>query len=99
MFDVTLGNFVGAPPSLCIHSETCGGALAMEHNGDLYSCDHFVEPGYRLGNITETHMLDLVASPAAAALRPGQAGPSTALLPRVRRALRLPRRLPQGPLP
>jgi uncharacterized protein len=63
MFDVTLGNFAGAPPSLCIHSETCGGALAMEHNGDLYSCDHFVEPGYRLGNITETHMLDLVASP------------------------------------
>ncbi len=63
MFDVALGNFVGAPPSLCIHSETCGGALAMEHNGDLYSCDHFVEPGYRLGNIAETHMLDLVASP------------------------------------
>ncbi len=44
MFDVTLGNFVGAPPSLCVHSETCGDALAMEHNGDLYSCDHFVEP-------------------------------------------------------
>ena len=63
MFDVTLGNVVGAPPSLCVHSETCGGALAMEHNGDLYSCDHFVEPGYRLGNIMQTHMLDLVASP------------------------------------
>jgi uncharacterized protein len=63
MFDVTLGNFAGAPPSLCIHSETCGGALAMEHNGDLYSCDHFVEPAYRLGNIRETHLLELVASP------------------------------------
>jgi uncharacterized protein len=63
MFDVTLANVVGAPPGLCIHSETCGGALAMEHNGDLYSCDHFVEPAYRLGNITERHMLELVSSP------------------------------------
>jgi uncharacterized protein len=35
----------------------------MEHNGDLYSCDHFVEPRFRLGNIQETHLLDLVASP------------------------------------
>lgn len=64
MFDVTLANFVGAPPGLCIHSETCGVALAMEHNGDLYSCDHFVEPGYKLGNIGQTHLLELVSSPA-----------------------------------
>ena len=62
MFDVTLANFVGAPPSLCIHSETCGAAMALEHNGDLYSCDHFVEPAYLLGNITETPMAELVAS-------------------------------------
>lgn len=62
MFDVTLANFVGAPPSLCIHSETCGKALALEHNGDLYSCDHFVEPAYKLGNINETHMLELAGS-------------------------------------
>jgi uncharacterized protein len=62
MFDVTLANFVGAPPSLCIHSETCGRALALEHNGDLYSCDHFVEPRYRLGNINETHMVELASS-------------------------------------
>jgi uncharacterized protein len=62
MFDVTLANFVGAPPGLCIHSETCGRALALEHNGDLYSCDHFVESRYRLGNIEETHMLELVSS-------------------------------------
>ncbi len=62
MFDVTLANFVGAPPSLCIHSETCGRGLAMEHNGDLYSCDHFVEPGYKLGNIHEEHMLELAGS-------------------------------------
>jgi uncharacterized protein len=63
MFDVALANWVGAPPSLCIHSETCGLALALEHTGDLYSCDHFVEPRFKLGNIRETRMLELVASP------------------------------------
>jgi uncharacterized protein len=63
MFDVALANWYDQPPSLCVHSETCGLALALEHNGDLYSCDHFVEPAYRLGNIRETHLLDLVASP------------------------------------
>jgi len=62
MFDVTLGAHVGQY-SLCIHSPTCGNALALEHNGDLYSCDHFVEPDYLLGNIHDTPMLDLVASP------------------------------------
>jgi len=62
MFDVALANWVGEPPSLCIHTQTCGGALALEHNGDLYSCDHFVEPAYKLGNITMTHMLELVGS-------------------------------------
>jgi uncharacterized protein len=62
MFDVALANWVGEPPSLCVHSETCGLALALEHTGDLYSCDHFVEPRHKLGNIRETHMLELVAS-------------------------------------
>jgi uncharacterized protein len=63
MFDVALANWYGEPPGLCIHSRTCGTAVALEHNGDLYSCDHFVEPAYRLGNIAETHMIDLIASP------------------------------------
>jgi len=63
MFDVALANWVGAPPGLCIHSETCGLALALEHTGDLYCCDHFVEPDYRLGNIREQHMIELVSSP------------------------------------
>ena len=62
MFDVALANWVGEPPGLCVHSETCGLALALEHTGDLYSCDHFVEPRYKLGNIKEHRMLDLVAS-------------------------------------
>ena len=63
MFDVALANWVGEPPGLCVHTETCGQALALEHTGDLYSCDHFVEPDYKLGNIGFTHMLELVASP------------------------------------
>ncbi len=62
MFDVALASWYGEPPTLCIHAETCGTALALEHNGDLYSCDHYVEDGYRLGNITETPMAALVAS-------------------------------------
>ncbi len=63
MFDAALASWYGAPPALCIFSETCGNAVALEHNGDLYSCDHFVEPAHLLGNITETHMLELMASP------------------------------------
>jgi len=63
MFDVALANWVGEPPGLCVHSETCGLALALEHTGDLYCCDHFVEPAYKLGNIAEHRMADLVASP------------------------------------
>jgi uncharacterized protein len=62
LFDVTLANWVGVPPGLCVHSETCGRALALEHTGDLYACDHFVEPRYLLGNIAEHRMLDLVES-------------------------------------
>ena len=63
MFDVALANWVGEPPSLCIHSVTCGLALALEHTGDLYSCDHFVEPQFKLGNIKERRMLELISSP------------------------------------
>ena len=61
MFDTALGAHVGQY-SLCVFSPTCGDAVALEHTGDLYSCDHFVEPGYLLGNIREDHMADLVGS-------------------------------------
>lgn len=64
MFDVALGNWAGAPPTLCVFSPTCGNALALEHNGDLYACDHYVEPNYLLGNIKERPMVDLVGSPS-----------------------------------
>jgi uncharacterized protein len=62
LFDAALASWYGAPPALCIFAETCGDALALEHNGDLYSCDHFVEPAHLLGNIRNTPMIDLVAS-------------------------------------
>lgn len=61
-FESALGSWVGTGASVCIHREICGDALALEHNGDLYSCDHFVEPKYLLGNIQEKHMLSMVAS-------------------------------------
>jgi len=61
-FDAALANWVGVTPGVCIFAKTCGQALALEHNGDLYCCDHFVEPDYKLGNIQETPMLELVAS-------------------------------------
>lgn len=62
LFDVTLEALFGRH-LLCIHAPTCGLGPALEHNGDLYSCDHFVEPDHLLGNIHKTHMLELVASP------------------------------------
>ncbi|MCB0044053.1 MAG: anaerobic sulfatase maturase [Caldilineaceae bacterium] len=62
MFDVALGAWLGQPGGLCIFAPTCGQALALEHNGDLYSCDHFVEPDYLLGNIQHDPMLKLVSS-------------------------------------
>jgi len=62
LFDSALGAWAGIPQGLCIFAPTCGNALALEHNGDLYSCDHFVEPGYLLGNIMETPMAELAAS-------------------------------------
>jgi uncharacterized protein len=62
MFDVALGAWLGQPGGLCIFAPTCGNALALEHNGDLFSCDHYVEPDFLLGNIREDHMLTLIAS-------------------------------------
>ena len=63
-FDEALGKWVGAPGGLCIFSGTCGLALLLEHNGDLFSCDHFVEPKHKLGNITQTDLISLVQSNA-----------------------------------
>jgi uncharacterized protein len=61
-FDVALANWVSAMPGLCVYCDMCGDALVMEYNGDIYSCDHFVYPQYRLGNILEDSLLSLVRS-------------------------------------
>jgi uncharacterized protein len=62
-FEAAVRNWLGLPSSgMCVFDATCGHGLALEHNGDLYACDHFVEPKYFLGNIQQSHMLDLVAS-------------------------------------
>jgi len=62
IFDVALTAWLGQRPGLCIFEETCGTALVMEHNGDLYSCDHFVEPRHELGNIQEISLVEMVGS-------------------------------------
>jgi len=62
MFDTALPNWVGESAGICVHAETCGLQLALEHNGDLYCCDHFVEPDYLLANVAETPMQQLITS-------------------------------------
>ena len=64
LFDVALGNWMGLGSSLCVFAETCGNALALEHNGDLYSCDHYVYPAYRLGNLLNSSLGEMAGSAA-----------------------------------
>ncbi len=62
IFDVALAAWTGNNPGLCIFEETCGKALALEHNGDVYSCDHFVEPKHFVGNIVDIPLTEIVTS-------------------------------------
>jgi len=62
-FETQIGLWSGYPSSMCWFSEECGNALALEHNGDLYACDQYVYPAYRLGNITEEALVELASSP------------------------------------
>ncbi len=59
-FDVQLGLWLGGPSTLCVFAETCGNGLALEHDGSLYACDHYVYPEYRLGRITETPLREML---------------------------------------
>ncbi len=61
-FDGALAGWLGLAGTVCIFGPTCGEGMALEHNGDLYSCDHFVEPNYYLGNILDRPLIDLAAS-------------------------------------
>ncbi|MBK4714972.1 MULTISPECIES: anaerobic sulfatase maturase [Tenebrionibacter/Tenebrionicola group] len=71
MFEVALAAWLGQPPVLCVHSETCGHAFALESNGDLYNCDHYVYPEHKLGNIYQSSIRALNNSEQAVAF--GQA--------------------------
>lgn len=62
IFDVTLANWVGENPGLCVFTETCGDAAVMEHNGDLFCCDHFVYREYKLGNILSNSLREMMRS-------------------------------------
>ena len=59
-FDCTLANWMGVSPGICAYSKECGHAGVMEHNGDVYSCDHFVFPEYKLGNIRDHSLIDML---------------------------------------
>ena len=96
LLDVTLEAYFGRH-LLCIHARTCGYGPALEHNGDLYTCDHFVEPGHKLGNIHTTPMAELVASPQMR-VRRRQARQAHEAVPGMRGAVPLQWRLPQGPV-
>ncbi len=63
-FDAVLASWCGVQPGICAYCETCGGNSVVEHNGDLYPCDHFVYPQYRIGNVLETPLKELMTSSA-----------------------------------
>ena len=58
-----LAPHLGLPSQVCVHSEVCGKGIALEHDGDVYSCDHYVYPEYRLGSIRQRSLSDMVFSP------------------------------------
>lgn len=60
IFDCTLANWMGVSPGICAYSKECGHAGVIEHNGDVYSCDHFVFPEYKLGNIRDHSLIDML---------------------------------------
>jgi uncharacterized protein len=85
MFDVALGNWYGEPAGLCVHSPTCGTALAMEFNGDVYACDHFVEPGWASLSPPRSRCASVTTSlPSSRAIASSAtcASPATAAAPR-----------------
>lgn len=61
-FDATLAGYMNVSPGICIYAKTCGHAAALESNGDLYACDHFVFPEHKLGNITERTITEMMLS-------------------------------------
>lgn len=60
LFDATLANYCGVLPGTCAYAQTCGNNVVIEHNGDVYPCDHFVYPEYKLGNISESSVRSIM---------------------------------------
>jgi len=77
-FDVALNSWCGLSAGMCVFEERCGRSLALEHNGDVYACDHFVFPAYRLGNLHATPLADIGNGAQAA-----QFGEAKAKLPQI----------------
>jgi uncharacterized protein len=66
IFDNFLQNYLGMPAELCVHSDTCDAGIVVEHNGDLYPCDFYIHPAWRLGNIMERPLREILANPLRA---------------------------------
>ena len=96
-FDVALSTWCGLGAGLCIFEERCGRALALEHNGDVYGCDHYVYPAYRLGNVHATPLADIGNGGAAARFGDAKAN-LPARLSRMSGSVCLQRRLSEAPL-
>ncbi len=62
-FEWALANFLGRPGTVCSHQAVCGRSVVVEHNGDVYACDHYVYPEYRLGNVLENSFAEMLDSP------------------------------------
>jgi uncharacterized protein len=67
-FESALSAWVGQGPTVCVHQERCGCGFALEHDGSMYACDHYVYPAYRLGNLREIPLDQLARSPIATRL-------------------------------
>ena len=88
----------GLEHSLCILRKTCGDIPVVEHTGDVYSCDHFVDERHRVGNLRESRLVQSSRQARAASLRPRQARRTSPAVPRMRRARPVSRRVPEGPV-
>ena len=97
-FDGALAGWLGQAGTVCIFGPTCGLGMALEHNGDLYSCDHFVEPAHYLGNILETPLGELVASEKQRTFGRDKRDTLPRPVPGMRVSRHLQRRVPQEPV-
>ena len=89
IFDVALAAWSGDRAGLCVFEETCGAALAIEHNGAVYSCDHYVEPNYFVGNIVDIPLSEIVISEPQRRFGEAKTRHTSPILPRMRGALRM----------